>query len=88
MIYSDDEIIDYDLEETLNLNQRLLLRNRREALLAANERLRMMGAKRGRGAVVAFCKQYIEEHRAFADVRVPYDGIVVYFFEHRVRAAG
>lgn len=87
-IYSDDSTIDCDLKETLNLNQRLLLRNRSEALRSAYERLRVMGAKRGRASVAAFCKKYVEEHRMSAAARVPYDGIVVYFFERRSRAAG
>lgn len=87
-IYSNDQAINQDLTDTLNLNQRLLLRNRREALRSSCRRLETMGAKRGRAAVAAFCKRYVEEHRASVDVRIPYDGIVVYFLERRARAAG
>lgn len=85
-ICSGDAEIDRDLESTLNLNQALLVRNRRAALGALNGKLQGIGERRGPGAVRAFCGKYVQEHLSDASVREPFDGMLIYFMRRRLRA--
>lgn len=85
-IGSDDADINDCLNKTLNLNQAMLKRNRKAALDASHRALERQG-RRGRGAVVSFCKKYVADHLDKPEERRPYDGIVMYFMRKRIRAA-
>lgn len=85
-ILSEDPEVEKDLDETLNLNQDLLVRNRKAALTEAFKRLERWGRHGGRGFVAKRCSRYIEEHLSRVDMREPYDGAVIYFMQRRARA--
>lgn len=87
-IYSKRPEVEYDLNITLNLNQKILVRNRHAALKEANKWLEQRGKRRGNTSVRAFCEHYIDSHLSDPTQRQPYDGIVLYAMGRRVRAAG
>lgn len=74
--------------KTLNLNQGLLVKNRREAYARLIKKLDALGRRRGEGAVTSYCDRYVKEHLSHPDERVPYDGIIIYFMRKRLRRAG
>lgn len=82
---ADDWRIDADVRKTLNLNQRLLVRNRKAALQALFDKLRQADAKGGDRRVRALCRSYIDEHLSDASTREPFDGAVIYFMKRRLR---
>ena len=84
-IRADDDAVCRDLDRTLNLNQRLLRRNRHEALLRMEAKLRQVG-ERGGASVAAFCRRYTSEHLSDPGRRIPYDDILIYFMSKRARA--
>lgn len=86
VIYAKNEEIDTDLDKTLNLNQKLLVRNRKEALQALVRKLDQLGRRKGPSAVRGYCERYVASHLKYSDLRVPYDGIVLYFMKKRLRS--
>ena len=87
-ISADDPRIGKDVQTTLNLNQELLKRNRNEAYRQLARKLQAVEKRRGVGAVTSFCRDYIDEHLANPEARIPYDGIVIYFMQKRLRRVG
>lgn len=87
VIGADDPTINDDVVRTLNLNQPLLVRNRREALRALFSMLDKKGKKDGSQGVVNLCRRYIDDHLSDPKKREPFDGAVIYFMRKRVRAA-
>lgn len=86
VIFSENPEVEEDLNRTLSLNQSLLVRNRRAALRALSSRLDRLDKRKGKGAVVRLCEDYVAEHLSHADRREPYDGAVIYFMRRRLRA--
>lgn len=87
-IRSDCPAIEHDLNDTLNLNQRLLMRNRREAVRELEKMLKRRAEGHGNQSVKSFCRCYIDDHMAHPELREPYDGIIMHFMRKRLRAAG
>ena len=87
-ISADDPRIGKDVQTTLNLNQELLKRNRNEAYRQLARKLHAVEKRRGVGAVTSFCRDYIDEHLANPEARIPFDGIVIYFMQKRLRRVG
>lgn len=83
---SDNEVCN-DVCVTLNLNQALLVKNRRRALEALNREHDRIGRRRGSHAVESYCQRYVQEHLAAPETRLPYDDIIIYFMNRRIRAA-
>lgn len=84
-IRADDGAISRDLDKTLNLNQELLRRNRREALRRMEAKLRQVDG-RGGADVASYCRCYVTEQLNKPEHRVPYDDILIYFMSKRARA--
>lgn len=85
-ITSDQDDIDDDLDERLNLNQDLLVRNRAAVARKLGGKLASVGERRGPGGVRSFCRHYIDEHLADASAREEFDGVVIYFMQKRLRS--
>lgn len=84
-MFSNDSEVNHDLNVTLNLNQRLLVRNRKIALTSLFRKLEQIDRKRGRRSVHSYCAQYVHEHLSNPSVRQPYDGAVIYFMRKRLK---
>ena len=87
-ILSDDRAVNQDLDRTLNLNQPLLVRNRKATLEALSKMFERIGARGENRRVVSLCRHYIDEHLKNPQVREPFDGAVIYFMKKRLRASG
>lgn len=86
--YADRPEIDEDIANTLNLNQRLLVRNRKEVVRRLQGKLGQLDrAGSDRSRVSSYCRKYVDRHLANPSERLPYDGIVLYFMQKRLRSA-
>lgn len=80
-----DPQVNHDVTKTLNLNQKLLVRNRKAALQALFDEFERVGARSGGRGVRRLCRRYINEHIADPATRKPYDGAIIYFMRRRLR---
>ncbi len=86
-IRSEVPVIAQDLETTLNLNQSLLVRNRRVVLKELFGRLGRYERLHGKSGLRRYCEKYLAAHLSDPSERIPYDGAIIYFMKKRLRAA-
>lgn len=84
-IAAGSDYVERDLVDTLNLNQRLLVRNRQEVIKRVEQKLNSIGSSRGSSAVRKYCDRYVKQHVTNASERQEYDGAIVYFMKRRLR---
>ena len=84
-ILSDNASVNHDLNDVLNLNQRLLVRNRAKVILEMSHRFQRLAQRKGDKAIGSFCEKYVKEHENNPSKRQEYDGVLIYFMKKRAR---